>query len=146
MRLSGRDAGYFSGADVTSRSVGYTRCGALTRRALRGRYSLVGPSARHCSGRVGCCSATTRQRFMAVSPIVRSLGGQWPPIEWVMQVGGYRPQFRPHRIAISLNFNQHFPRERAPCLEDRKPMRSHREDRAVNDRLSWRWLVLPVGD
>lgn len=58
----------------------------------------------------------------------------------VMQVGGYRPQLRPHRIAISLNFNQHLPRERAPCLEDRKPMRSHREDRAVNDRLSWRWL------
>lgn len=23
---------------------------------------------------------------------------------------------------------------------ERSPMRSHREDRAVNDRLSWRWL------
>jgi len=41
---------------------------------------------------------------MAVSPIARSLGRQWPPFEWVMQVGGYRPQFRPHRGAICMTF------------------------------------------
>lgn len=43
--------------------VGYARFGALTRRALRNRYSLVGPSARHCSGRV----AVARQRRVSAS-------------------------------------------------------------------------------
>lgn len=65
----------------------------------------------------------------------------------VMQVGGYRPQFRPHRGVIYLvqHSDQFLSRLSVVrgtrvgdrhLLVDHTPMRSHREDRAVNDRLS----------
>jgi hypothetical protein len=81
--------------------VGFARFGALTRRALRNRYSLVGQSAQGCSASGYCCSATAGYSFMAVSPVVRSLGRQWPPLKLHWNVGphhflqstsGYSPQ------------------------------------------------------
>ena len=70
-----------------------------------------------------------------------------------MQVGGYRPRFRPHRRSLESGWRVNRLRRVVrrsgsgqgghPAITQKAelyPMRSHREDRAVNDRLSWRWL------
>lgn len=68
----------------------------------------------------------------------------------MMQVGGYRPQFRPHRKAVfEVRYTQARytaqwwrPTDRArpaDCLPIQPALR-RAGVRAVNDRLSWRWL------
>ena len=68
----------------------------------------------------------------------------------MMQVGGYRPQFRPHRKAVfEVRYTQARytaqwwrPTDRArpaDCLPIQPALR-RAGDRAVNDRLSWCWL------
>ena len=108
-----------------------------------------------------CRLRLRRQPLLAVAQGFESLC-YWA-LRDLMQVGGYRPQFRPHRgvigtpgryphlvpaafvvLAVSLIPAQDISRVFAILAlqptwarSDHTPMRSHREDRAVNDRLSW---------
>jgi hypothetical protein len=181
-----------------------------TFRLMRGH--ILGPAVRCLSGCWAQPSGLLRHAggsfsyFMAVSPVVRSLGRQWPPIEWgadgrlgepfllpalsprrafsstaAIRYPGTNWQFPRSAVHLQcrwavigrsfVRIGQHHRQEhpltgspqtltktvqvyaRAPALSSGAlhasqlrgwcwPMRSHREDRAVNGRLPWRWLFV----
>lgn len=80
-----------------------------------------------------CRLRLRRQPVLAVTQGFKSLC-YWA-LRDLMQVGGYRPQFRPHRGVICMTFAWHCSHA-AGRYSDHTPMRSHREDRVGSRQLS----------